>query len=122
MYGFRNTLKCSKGNSEGSDHRRLKFLLADFCWSNSLDFQTECSFLKNGQRADVVVEDWKLCFEVVNSEKSKDSDRKVYPLQVINVPVSISPIDLEKMLIELRDTEGSAYEFYQKKYGGKQVG
>ena len=110
--GFRNVLKCSKVPAEGSGHRRVKFWLYCFCLDYGLDFHTECTFI-NGSRADFVVEDWKLCFEVMSNERKVD--KKVYPLEIIRIPANVNPIDLLTMLVELKDTTGGCYEFYQKK-------
>lgn len=97
-----NALKCSKDPAEKSSHRTTKFLVADYCWENGLDFHTEVVF-KGGQRADIVISDINLCIEVLHSEKEKDCDKKEYPLNIIQVKTNINKESLYKILDDLRN-------------------
>lgn len=113
--GFRNALKCSHSPAEERPHRTYKGMIAEFCWNEGLAFQTEVTF-NNGERADVVIEDWGVAIEVLSSETRSRFDRKEYPLPVIPFRTKHSPAELMNTLIELRDTEGSCHDYYAERW------
>ena len=112
---YKNSLKGSKGfKAEKFGSYFVSFILAAFCKENSLDFSTQAT-LKNHQRPDFIVWDWAVVFEILDSEKLKDLDKKHYPLPIIPLPVSIPLIELYEMLQELKNTRGQTITYYQKK-------
>jgi len=127
MYGTKNAVKCShygkrKGYpSEGAVHRRFKWLVSDFCYENNLQFFTEAVFKGKRGRCDTLILDWGLGVEILVSESQKDFSKKDYPLSVIAFDVNNGEESLNGMLCELRDTLGSAKDFYVNKYGGKLI-
>lgn len=107
-----NVLKCSKGKSEKYPHKRLKFEICNFLWGNNIDFVTEAVFMNNS-RCDILVKDWGIILEVLSSEKKSDFVKKSYPVGCIPIRTSIHKMDLEKMLVELRDTSGNCWKYYR---------
>ena len=110
---FVNSVKCSHAPAEKAPHRQVKWWLAQFCLDNNLHFSTEATF-KGGGRADFIVMDWKIIFEVLSSEKIKNLDTKNYPLPVIPVPVTITEAQIDAMMQQLFITDGGVCEYYQK--------
>ena len=113
--GYRNTLKCSKGRAESSSHKNMKYLIAKFLWEHSLSFQTEATWKNGVGRCDIVCEEWKTVFEILESEETKTFNKKSYPLLTIPVRTNEDPIELEAMLTELFDTGGTAADWYVKR-------
>ena len=113
--GTNNAIKCSKGHSETLSHKFTKFWLGVYCWERGLDFVTEAVF-RNNQRADFIVKDWKVCFEVLGSEKIKTFLNKCYKLPTIPVPAMMDLFDLKSMMDDLDATNGEGADFYIKKH------
>lgn len=105
---FHNILKCSRNPAEKTEHRRLKWMIADFCWEWGLDFYSEAIF-ENNQRADMVISDWGVAIEILVSESRKQFQSKNYPLPTI--PIT-SDDGLIEMLTELLNTDGSCWDYY----------
>ena len=119
--GTRKALKCSNYPAEKSQHRFFKFLVCDWCWENKIDFMTEVVF-NNNQRADIVILDWKVAIEILNSEE-RLTKTKHYPIPTIPIKIKGFPIDMikkeiELMLMDLQSCNGSNADYYIKKYGG----
>lgn len=113
---WRNSLKCSKGKAEGTNHRFVKYLLATWCWEHSIDFHTEPVFFDN-QRGDFIVEPWRLIIEVLDSEDAKRFNNKKYPYPVIGLPVTIKKAALDAMMNDLNTCQN--FEYYQRLYNPK---
>ena len=109
----------SADRSEKYPHRYVKWLLANYCWNHGLEFYTEAVF-KDG-RADFVIADWKLAFEILWTEKVSEMQHKIekYPLPFI--PISVEVLwheeKIEEMLDDLADTQGGGWEYYARKAG-----
>jgi len=117
--GFRNVVKCSSGKAESFEHRLAKFLIADFCWQNSIEFATEVTFKgEYGKtsfgRGDIVIYDWALCVEVLHNEPIERFLKKEYPIPKMAV-VPMEVILLWEMMKDLQSMCGQNHEFYTKK-------
>lgn len=121
VHGYRNVPKCSHNPAEKKDHRSVKYSLAEFCYENGLHFQTEVVFANKAGRADFFIEDWNLAVEVLSSETLKQFNNKRYPVKTIPWFTSNNLGDLQAMLEELRDTEGTCADYYIKKIVGEQT-
>lgn len=112
---FKNVLKISMGNSESREHKDMKYMIIRYLSMHSLNYGTEVTF-NNGSRADIVVLDWGLAIEVLRSEKPKSFFKKNYPLPTIPVNSNKLHFELIKMLEELRNTNGKAWEYYVQRF------
>ena len=115
-HGFKNCVKCSHGIAESRQHRIKKFQVASYCWEKGLTFSTEAQ-LNNKSRADIVVHDWAVAIEILDSEgiKSVNLKKEKYPLEVIAVSCRQPIKKTMEMLQELFNTNGSASDYYSKK-------
>jgi len=109
--GTRNALKCSHSPAEEDPHRKAKFVIANYCWKVGLDFQTEVTF-NNSTRADIVIEDWTVAFEVLYSESLKKCFKKDYPLPIIPVDARMNDTSLIAMMEDLEQTNGKGHDYY----------
>ena len=112
---FHNVLKCSHDPAEKRPHRNVKYMLMDYCLDHGLDFHTESSF-NNGERADFIISDWAVIFEVLNSEDERRFKSKTYPLPVIPVSAKIDIFAVQDMLQDLETCNGTNWKYYAKKY------
>lgn len=111
--GFKNNVKCSKSPAESSMHRVIKFAIANFCWDNKLEFMTEVTF-SNGQRADLVILDWAVVFEVLHSEY-RLKETKNYPLPVLAISTKTKVGRLYEILNDLKTSNGALINYYINK-------
>lgn len=112
--GTRNAVKMSHGGAESTSHKIMKFWVANFCCEHGLEYWTEASV--KGGRTDVIISDWKLIIEILESETEKDFRKKSYPLPVIPVQAKITSVaDLLEMLKELEVTNGASWEYFAER-------
>lgn len=116
IHSYNNVVKCSHNPGEKKEHRKIKYLLADFMYENGIQFATEASII--GGRADFFVKDWYLIFEILNTEEIKKFKKKKYNMPTIPIPVITKEEEILKMLQELKDTEGEAWQYYKEKFIG----
>jgi hypothetical protein len=116
---YRNVVKCSKAPAESPEHRNVKWWLACFCWDHALNFHTEATWTGGSGRADFIVEEWAVCFEILETEEAKTFEKKNYPLCTIPIRTTSDLIELHAALRELYDTAGGAADFYRKLYKGR---
>ena len=107
-YGWTNTMKCSKGRAEKFSHRYMKFLVCNLLWENNIEFMTEVTFTGGG-RADIVLLDYGIAIEILNTEKKTDG--KNYPMPVIEIRKN-SPI--EAIIKDILTLGEGALEHYNK--------
>lgn len=119
--GTKNALKCSHGKAETPKHRYYKWKIVNFCWENDIHFTTEATLNNNG-RADTVILDWGIIIEILISENPKNILEKDYPLPVVAFKPgkktkigTMNEYYLMRMLEELRDTQGSAADYYSER-------
>lgn len=103
--GFKNTLKCSSGKSETIHHKIMKFWIANYCWERDLTFWSEATFI-NGQRADIIIGNWKVAVEVLHSEGKELKSSKDYPVDVLLVYSTESVEEVEKKLSDFGCSRG----------------
>lgn len=116
--GYRNVVKCSHGRSESPSHRNMKWFVCQVLYQLGVNFYTEVSF-KGGGRADIVVEDWGCCFEILNSETICEFEKKKYPLPTVPLQTINDQDFITKMLVELSITYGGESLFYVNLYRKK---
>jgi len=116
--GFSNVVKCSSGSSESENHRLTKFILANFCWQNNIQFSTEVTF-NNGERCDFLVKDWALAIEILETETAKKFLKKQYPIPTMAMVAAKPSKDAGRvwisiMMQDLAQMEGTNHAYYTK--------
>lgn len=110
----KNVVKCSPNPAESPEHRRMKYILYEWCMINSVECATEVTFT-NGGRCDFLIRDWALIFEILHSESYTQIKNKNYPLYTIPLPWNY-PIEwVHSMLNDLGQIGGKDDGFYLKK-------
>ena len=109
-----NAVKCSHYPAESPDHRMTKYFMAEFCYQHGLHFATEATFTGNA-RADFVILDWGIAFEIYKSETLKDMKKKKYPIPIIPVKAACRVTEIMPMLEDLQTTDGGGYDYYLNK-------
>lgn len=112
---YRNVLKCSKGKAESYEHKFTKFIIADYCWTNGLNFRTEVEF-NNGGRADIVIEELGIGIEVLKSETIKKFNEKNYPVPVVPMRTNKSIVEIWNIMDDLVATKGTGADYYIRKF------
>lgn len=113
--GWHNSIKCSSGIAESYSHQLLKFMICSWCWRKGVSFYTEANFHDN-QRADIIIADWGIVLEILNTEELKDFKKKTYPLPTIPVSTKSDVFQIDAMMDDLSACDGKNYEYYQKNY------
>jgi len=118
--GYNNCVKCSKSPAEKSSHRFTKFAICDWLWNNGLNFGTEVVFI-NGARADIVIYEWGLIIEVLNTESYDMFVKKSYPFPALPIYCKENPLLIRDILDDLKCTNGEGADYYIKKQGERNV-
>lgn len=109
----KNAVKCSHGNAESPYHRRMKWVIADWCYENGIEFATGVVF-KNNKRADVLILDWGLIIEVLHSETLDQFKNKNYPLPSIPIKSNDEISWVLGVLKDLNITNGKEWAYYKE--------
>lgn len=110
--GTKNAIKGSHDPAEKSAHRKIKYILGEYCYQNGWEFWSEVLFMDNS-RSDFLISDLGLCLEILSSETLKQFKKKKYPCPVIPVRVKDHEFEIIEMLNELKNFEGKNWSYYK---------
>lgn len=111
---FRNVVKCSFSPAEKAPHRNIKWIIASWCYDNQIEFYTEVIMRKG--RSDVILPDFGIGLEILNTETIKKFETKNYNIPIIPIRTTTPKKEIIEMLEEFNATNGTCWEYYFNKY------
>ncbi len=115
---WKNSVKFNKKNkdkcSETTEHKVAKALICIVLSDNGLDYCTEAEF-KDGQRADIILLDYDVAIEILNTESIKKFNQKRYPITTIPITTNTSIEYIKAMISDIIATKGTGAEYYARR-------
>lgn len=115
---YKNCVKFSKEPGESDAHRDVKYMICKWLTDHDIEYYTESYFINDRGRADIIVSDWGMVIEIMDTEDIKSiKDKSLkYPLPILPVATWWQDELIINVLEDMNTSKNSKYYF--DKLGG----